>query len=53
MSEIGKELKLEELLEGTTSEDFKLTDEDRCWLNSSVGKECIRDDETEITNSSM
>jgi len=44
MKNINKIVTLEKMLQGTTPADFALTEEDREWLDSTVGRERIDDD---------
>jgi len=39
-----KELDLEELLEGFSPSQFKLTKEDHLWLDSSIGEEILENE---------
>ena len=42
-----EKLNLEEILKASKPEDFKLTEEDREWLNSTVGNEALDIEESE------
>jgi hypothetical protein len=42
-----EKLNLEEILKASKPEDFMLTEEDREWLNSTVGNEALDIEESE------